>query len=251
MRIRFGVMGILIFLCAAFTPPLCDPAHAASNERFEYDLHWGIIKVGTAVLEVQDNRDTIRISAKAWSSGFISTFYPVEDIIVSTVRKNSSAGAESPAFLPFNYRVKLREGRHRRDKEVVFDAQSGRITFSDYRNNERVGFPFNEAVRDPLSGFFYVRRLPLEIGKSVYVEVFESKKHYTAEVKILRKESVATTLGTRQALVIRPLVRSEGIFVNKGDIYIWLTDNEKRIPVLVRAKVPIGSVTATLRTAAF
>lgn len=240
-------MGMFILLCGALTTLSCSPALAAMKEKLEYDLHWGLIHVGTAVLEVEDGRDSVRITAKAQSSGFISVFYPVEDLIVSTVRKN----AANASFLPQNYRVKLREGRHRRDKEVFFDGQASRITFADYRNNERVTLPFNGAVRDPLSGFFYVRYLPLEVGKPVHVEVFESKKLYTAEVKILGKESVTSGLGTLQAFVIKPLVRSEGIFLNKGDIQIWLTDDNRRIPVLVRAKVPIGSVTATLRSAAF
>jgi hypothetical protein len=46
--------------------------------------------------------------------------------------------------------------------------------------------------------------------------------------------------------VIKPLMKSEGIFYRKGDIIIWLTDDMKRIPVMVQTKVKIGHITATL-----
>ena len=46
--------------------------------------------------------------------------------------------------------------------------------------------------------------------------------------------------------MIQPLMKSEGIFESKGNIYIWLTDDERRIPVMVRSKITIGSITALL-----
>ncbi|HET6370527.1 MAG TPA: DUF3108 domain-containing protein, partial [Nitrospiria bacterium] len=41
-------------------------------------------------------------------------------------------------------------------------------------------------------------------------------------------------------------VRYEGLFMDKGDVFIWFTDDEKKIPVLVKGKIKIGSITATL-----
>jgi len=66
------------------------------------------------------------------------------------------------------------------------------------------------------------------------------------EVQVLRREKVKTKLGEFDTVVIKPLMKSEGIFNRKGDVYIWLTDDKKRIPVKLESKVAIGSITATL-----
>jgi hypothetical protein len=89
------------------------------------------------------------------------------------------------------------------------------------------------------------------VGKSVYVDVFDSRKLWNVEVQVLRRERIKTKLGEFDTLVIKPLMKSEGIFNRKGDVYIWLTDDKKRIPVKLESKVPIGSITATLTGGTF
>ena len=57
---------------------------------------------------------------------------------------------------------------------------------------------------------------------------------------------MSTKLGSVDTIVIKPLMKSEGIFNRKGDMFIWLTDDERRLPVKMRTKVVVGSITATL-----
>jgi len=107
-------------------------------------------------------------------------------------------------------------------------------------------FDVPDFVFDPISGFYYLRTLRLEVGKSVYVTVFDSKKVWNVEVQVLRREKITLPIGAFDTIVIKPLMKSEGIFYRKGDIIIWLTDDIKRIPVMVQTKVKIGSIVATL-----
>jgi hypothetical protein len=88
--------------------------------------------------------------------------------------------------------------------------------------------------------------MKLEVGKSVFVDVFDSKKLWNVEVQVLRKEKISTILGEVETIVIKPLMKSEGIFNRKGEILIWLTDDQKRIPVKMNTKVVVGAITATL-----
>jgi hypothetical protein len=76
--------------------------------------------------------------------------------------------------------------------------------------------------------------------------VFDNKKLYKVEIQVLNKETVETPLGTFKTILIKPIMKSEGIFYRKGDILIWLTDDEKKIPVMLKTKVPVGSVKAVL-----
>jgi hypothetical protein len=84
------------------------------------------------------------------------------------------------------------------------------------------------------------------VGTSYYIDIFDCKKLWNTEVKVLRREEIETPLGKFRTVVIKPLLKSEGIFARTGDMYIWLTDDDRRIPVLMKSKVKIGSITATL-----
>ncbi|NTU43518.1 MAG: DUF3108 domain-containing protein [Nitrospirales bacterium] len=215
-------------------------------ELLQYDLTWSGIKAGDAVLEVKDKGQEAQIISKATSSKFVSLFYRVEDVIVSTLRKGQFAINGGFWGTPSSYRMKLREGKHRKDKEVLFDFQGKKITYINHLEEEKASFDMNGSVLDPLSCFYYVRGVPLEVGKSVFVDIFDSKKLYSVEVQVLKKETIETPLGTFNTILIKPLMKSEGIFYRKGDILIWLTDDEKRLPVLLKTKVAVGSVKATL-----
>jgi hypothetical protein len=149
---------------------------------------------------------------------------------------------------PKSFRLKIREGRHRRDKEIVFDHVKHTALFIDHLNKdkERKEYSVKADVFDPLSVLYYVRTKKLEVGRPVYVDIFDSKKVWTVEVQVLRKEKMKTELGEFNTVVIKPLMKSEGIFNRKGDILIWLTDDHKRTPVKMQTKVAVGAITATL-----
>ena len=235
--VAFWILNFVFFTAAS---------HAASfnvPEKFIYDLTWTGIKAGAASLESINNGDNIKIISTAQSARWVSIFYTVDDRAESTLIKNLS---QPFVGQPVNYRLKIREGRHRRDKEVIFDLNNSRATYIDHLENEKKEFEMPAFVFDPLSSFYYLRTLRLVVGESVYVTIFDSKKVWNVEVQVLRREKVTLPIGTFDTIVIRPLMKSEGIFYRKGDIFIWLTDDIKRIPVKLQAKVAVGHVTATL-----
>lgn len=212
-------------------------------EKLRYDLTWAGIKAGESVLEAKDNGSHIQFISRANSAKWVSIFYTVEDTVVSTLKKERF---KNFVGIPQNYRIKLREGKHRRDKEVIFDHAAKKATYINHLNNEKTSFDINDSTLDPLSCFYYVRRLPLEVGKPVFIDVFDNKKLYKVEIQVLNKETVETPAGIFKTILIKPIIKSEGIFYRKGDILIWLTDDEKRTPVLLKTKVPVGSVKAVL-----
>jgi hypothetical protein len=247
MQTLCHVLSVILVVLCGFTYVLFpDPARAGSlhiPEKLVYDLKWMGIKAGTASIEIINEEDTTKIISQAHSTKFISLFYKVEDRIESTLSQGSSL---SPIGKPINYRVKIREGKHRRDKEVIFDHGGGKALYFDYRNDEEEEFEVPTPVFDPVSGFYYFRTLELVVGEPVYITVFDNKKIWDVEVQVLRKETVTLPAGTFDTIVVKPLLKSEGIFSKKGEVHIWLTDDEKHIPVFVTLKVKIGQVTATL-----
>lgn len=233
----------LIWLLLATTFLSSEASPFNIPERLQYDLTWTGIKAGEATLEITNEGDHLIIVSTAKSAKWVSVFYKVDDRVESRVKKGNP---DSRLGHSVNYRLKVREGRHRKDKEVIFDAVNSKAHYIDYIGNERKDIDIPFPMLDPLSSFYYLRGLNLEVGKPVYVTIFDSKKVWNVEVQVLRKERIEVPAGEFDTIVIKPLMKSEGIFYRKGDIYIWLTDDEKRIPVKLQTKVKIGSINANL-----
>lgn len=209
-------------------------------EKLDFDIRWLGIKAGESSLEVTTQEDgRIRIVSTAKSAKWIDIIYKVRDRAVSLI-------GNSPDWQPVNYRLKTREGRRRKDREIIFGHDGNKALFVDHRKGEKKEYELPERIYDPLSAFYVVRGYDLEVGKSAYVPMFDSKRVYDVEVKVLKKERVKVPAGTFDTILVHPVMKSEGIFASKGEMYIWLTDDEKRIPVKLKAKVKIGSVYAEL-----
>lgn len=232
----------LVILLQVFFLPRSYASPFAIPEKFIYDLTWSGLKAGTATLELRDEGDRVKIVSIARSASWVSVFYTVDDRVESTLFNKYPEGF----FLPSSYRLKIREGRHRRDKEVTFNHGDKKAFYVDYLKNEKREFEINSPVFDPLSGFYYLRTLQLAVDQPVYITIFDSKKVWDVEVQVVRKEKITLATGTVNTIVVKPLMKSEGIFSRKGELLIWLTDDGKRIPVKMQTKVAIGSVTATL-----
>ncbi|KAB2831788.1 MAG: DUF3108 domain-containing protein [Candidatus Dadabacteria bacterium] len=227
------VLHILSAACAgAFNVP----------ETLRYDLVWTGVKAGEATLEVRSDGTGLRITSIANSARWVSFFFKVNDKIESVLRSNP----EQLPGRPVAYRVNLSEGRYRRHKEVVFDHETLRAVYIDHIRNERAETDVPSRFFDPLSSFYHLRYMDLKAGRSVHVPVFDNKKVSEVEVLVLRNERVTVPAGSFDTILVKPLMKSEGIFASRGEIYIWLTDDERRIPVRLKIKVRIGSVIANL-----
>jgi hypothetical protein len=224
--------------------PLAADASPLIPERLIYAIQWSGITAGTAYLETGGSTaEGITITSRAESSDFISVFYRVEDVAQSTLYPGA------PGY-PKNYKINLKEGRHKREKETHFENKPGgkqqKITYQNKVDNETVIFNLERQAFDPLSAFYEIRKRPLQPGRSEYLDIFDNKKLYNVEVQVLKRERIAVPAGEFNTIVIKPMLQSEGIFIRKGEIFIWLTDDDKKVPVMVKSKIKIGSITVKL-----
>ncbi len=237
------ILKYLFAFVICFTAAVSIAEGYAIPEHLKYELTWAGIKAGTAELEVREIGSYVQFISRAMSSDFVSVFYRVDDLAVSSLTKTSH---KTLPGTPYSYRLKTSEGKHKKDKEVFFDFNAKKATYVNYLEKEQRSFDIGESTMDALSCFFYVRYLPLRVGKSIYVEIFDNKKLYKVEVQVVKREEIETSIGKFKTILIRPILLTEGIFSRKGDILIWLTDDAKRLPVLLQTKVKVGSIKATL-----
>jgi hypothetical protein len=231
---------LFLFLCLLIFPA---PFEAGSlvNKRFVYYIYWSGIKAGEAVMDYSSTPDGITIRTHSTSAPIISYFYPVDDISESTIYADG---------YPKKFIVKVQKGRHKRDKATYFerktDGQPHKIIYHNILDDTIEEFFFDKQVYDPLSAFYEMTKWDLKIGQKYFIDIFDTKKLWNTEVQVLRKERVGVPAGEFDTIVVKPILKSEGIFPKTGDITIWATDDDKKLPVLLKSKAIIGQFSAEL-----
>ncbi|MCX8031441.1 MAG: DUF3108 domain-containing protein [Thermodesulfovibrionales bacterium] len=210
-----------------------------SKELILFDIYWMGIYVGQASLEIRQEGDSLKITSKVNSAPIISTIYKVDDLAISELIRGK----------PSHFKIKQHEGKYRSNKETFFDFVNMKILYLNHLKGERHEHSLSGGVFwDIISGFYHSRSYPFETGKTYYISIFDSNKFYSAEIKVIGKEKIKISDGLSiDAIIIKPILQSEGLFRKKGDILIWLSDDEKRIPLKVETSVSIGKVIAKIR----
>ncbi len=238
------VAAMLIVLESRGTIPAPTPPsiHFKVGERLTYGLSWGIISAGTAAFEVAerqmlDGRPVIKIVHTAKSNDFVSAFYPVNNRVETLV--------DEEMIYPYRLLFKRREGKRKNDIEAIFDQTAHRATVTKDGNTETMEVP--PAVQDTLSVLYFSRTLPaLATGSSTIIHVNHDKKNYRLELRVEGTERLKGPLGEFDTVRILAIMPFKGLFLNEGNIRVWVTNDTARIPVLMKAKVLIGSISGTL-----
>jgi len=246
------VPGLIFALALALPPP--DTSNGRElpfgpGERIAMRITYAHILAGRAAVSVDavdhEGRAVLRFVAEARSQGFFAWLFRfrVDDRTVATW---DPAGECS-----LSIEKRLREGRAIRDQRVVFDPSSGTAEVQDPRIRE-TRFDVGPCALDVLSAFFVTRLRGVAEKEPLSLPVFDNGKRYRLAVRYLGRErlDLPAPLGKRVAtVVIEPLlVEGTGLFVKEGRLKIWLTDDARRIPVRMRSKVAIGSVSADLES---
>ncbi len=244
MNFRFNICAVNATLSALLCIFTLNSADAFSiPERLEFELSYTGITAGHAVQEVTREGTEIHIVSTARSADWLQHFFPVDDRIESFLTSGSPLiHIGSPRL----YQERKHEGRTITHREARFDRQKLEVTTTDHRNMREKKQPITKRTYDTLSSFFYFRTVPLQVGTSYFIDIYDCSRLWNTEVKVLRREELITPLGRFSTIVIQPLLKSEGIFARTADMFIWLTDDDRRIPVQMKSKVVVGSITATL-----
>lgn len=238
----FAIALILTFTSDIMAEPAASlPVAPWEGERLVFEISWFKLKGGTAVLEVSEGaeiegRKVHQISAVTNSNSFVDKFHRVRDRVDSFVYADNLSSA--------GFKVHQEEGKFRQDKEISFDYIKGTATYTVDKEISQYPIPF--FIQDALSALYYLRTRELIIGKPVIIDVFEDRKLWQLEVQVLGRERISTPAGEFDTILVKPLLKYEGIFQRKGELYVWLTDDSRKMPVRMKSKIKIGSVFADL-----
>ncbi|MFH1724167.1 MAG: DUF3108 domain-containing protein [Elusimicrobiota bacterium] len=215
-------------------------------ESLEFEVKWGVFSMGFATMESKrivdfGGQPAFEIVSTARSNRFADSFYQVRDINESWIRARDLSS--------LGYSKKLREGKFFRDEWVLFDY--GRKSFLSKRVNRDGSFSHSAGdipgtVQDILSSMYYIRPRRLEVGDEITLDV-NTKENWPLVIKVLRKATVQVPAGRFRTVVVEPFLRKEGIFIQKGKrMRVWVTDDERHIPVLLKVEIVFGHISAYL-----
>jgi len=209
-----------------------------TRERLTFSLYWSGIHVGTAILDAVKNGENSTISSEVHSNAVISTFYKVEDRAEARLVRGRAS----------RFKLVQNEGKHHRNKETIFDIERNKVIYVNHLSHSQEEFDMNgKLLWDIITGFYYLRRQQLETGASVYVYMFDSSKFLNAEVKVVGRDTAELEGGREvSTIVVEPIIKTEGLFQKSGSIQVWLTDDERRIPVRMETAVKFGRIIAKL-----
>jgi hypothetical protein len=224
---------------AVSLPPDAAPVPYGPGERLVFSIDYGVVNAGEGTLEVLGvvrfgDHVCYSIESRATSNRFFSAFYKVRDKVVSYI--------DAVHLYSRYFHKRLREGDYRKNVEITFDHEAGVARYHDGRTFEAVS-----GVHDALSAFYYVRTLDLAVGDVYTLPAHSSRKTYELKVVVHGIETVEVEAGSFTCFVVEPMLVGEGIFKHEGKLTLYMTADQYKIPVLMKTKVPVGSIDASLK----
>lgn len=214
------------------------------GEILTYDISWSnIVTAGIAVMEVKeevlpDGKKVLRFISTTHSAGLVDKFYRVNDRLESVF--------DPGAMQSLSFSLSASHGKKKRRRELVFD-HAAKTVVSTLNNDPPVTIAIPGKMQDALSSLYYLRtRSDFVVGTPIVMQVHDSGKNWSVEVQTLGRETVKTPAGEFATIKVRTFPKYEGVFMNKGEIFVWLTDDSRRVPVLMKSTISIGSIVTTL-----
>jgi uncharacterized protein DUF3108 len=217
------------------------------GERVQMRITYAGLLAGRASLAVEPGREgaTFRFVSAAKSEGFFAWLFRFR------VDDRTVAEWDTVTACSLGIEKHLNEGSAVRDQVVRIDPATGRVLVED-RKVAQHDFSLEPCVLDVLSAFFVTRVRGVSEKEPLRLPVFDNGKSLVLEVRFQGRErlDLPEPLGRNvPTVVVEPLLaEGTGLFVKKGRLTIWLTDDERRVPVRLRSKVALGSISADLES---
>jgi len=213
------------------------------GERLEYKLYWGFLPVGRAWFEAVPHklgaRDCIALRARARTNKIVALIFPVDDEVESIV--------DAETFLPIRYHQRLHEGDKKRDELVLFDHDDGKAYWEDLKTHELRIIEIEDDTRDVLTLTYAMRKTGLDVDETAHFRVLVDDKLYDLECTALERDSVTVgRYGRVPCIKIEPKARFGEIFMRKGQVFLWFTDDARRLCTRMTALLPFADLKAVL-----
>jgi len=211
------------------------------GEELTYRIYWGLIPVGTTKVKTQwdehEGRKVLAIRVRTRSNRWLDLIYPVDDFLESLI--------DPETFLPIRFTKRLNEGTYHCDEVTHFDREKGVASWYSRLQDRTKEYAIKEDTRDLISFMYFMRNRSksFEPGVVERFKVMADEKLYDLYVEPKARDTVKLpNYGKVESVVFEPEAAFEGLFVRKGKLWIWVSDDERRILTAAAAKIPVASI---------
>jgi hypothetical protein len=253
-KLRLVSALLLILLLITVAAGRAQNAHDpfTPGETLTYDVMWTVFRAGevtsTIAAGTEGKHEVNQITATARSEGFVSLLFAVDNVFRATSSRQT--------FCSETIVKNVSEGRRHKDTQIVFDDARRLALLNERDLNEpnappkHAEFDIPPCVEDVVTAFYYLRRQPLEIGRTIELPVNDGSKTQRVIVEVQAREKVQTPMGTFDTLRVEPKVFG-GLLKRKGRMLIWFSADQRQLPVRIKAMISVGSITGTLRSVTY
>ena len=212
------------------------PRPFAVGERLTYNVRVAKVGRGRAVAEIV-GVDTLRGQTVFHSIFKINgslLFFKVDDLYESWFDPNT--------LVSLRYHQNIDQGSYERDR--TYEIFPDRGIYLDPQKQEL------KTVEKPLDDgafLYFLRTIPLEVGKTYTWDRYFKPDRNPVRVTVVRRERIRVPAGEFDAVVLQPSIKAKGIFAENARAEVWIADDDTRMMLQMKTKLPFGSVQFQLR----
>ncbi len=235
---------------------LVDKSYSFNKgEKLEFRIHYGLINAGEAVMQIDNEpamingKSCYKIDVFGRSTGMFDFFIRVRD--------NWGTYLDSQEFVPHRFYRYIEEGKYRKNEIVDFDHENNKAIVSRLGKKtktlkRKVEYEIPSNCQDLVSGYYYLRTIDynkLNEGDVIKVSGFFDNETWEMNIKYLGRETLKTRIGKIKALVFEPVMPENEMFDGENSIKYWLSDDENKIPLKIKAQMFIGALEIDIKSA--
>lgn len=229
--------------------PKVDPYRV--GEKVTMEASYFNVVAGDITFEVKpfvevNGRKSYRFVGRAESTSIFAMFYAVDDWAETFV--------DFETMVPYSYALHVKESKQLREARSIFDWKAMKASFWDKKINsekkveeKKQDWDIPAYSQNVFSAPFYLRSFQLRPGKRTVMRVAHENENLVMTVDVLRRERISTPAGDFNTVVVKPKIELNGVFKPVGDIFVWLTDDDRKLIVRIESKIKIGKVVAVAK----
>lgn len=208
------------------------------GEKLRYRISYGFVDAGEATLELKgttkkgNGRELIHAVGNGRTLGGFNSFYRVDDRYETYLDKRG--------IFPWYFVRRVDEGGYKINQDYAFKHHLGKVD-----NGAGKSFKVPIAIQDMISSFYYARTLnfkSIKKGQTFEFPCFMDDEVFNLKIKFVGEEIIHIRKGKLKCMKFVPVVQTGRYFKSDEDVNFWVTSDANRIPVLVKAKIPVGVV---------
>lgn len=213
------------------------------GEMLTYRVYWGYLPVGVSYVTTSwtnhDGRQLIAVRYRTLSNKLVATLYPVDDLIEALIDTNG--------FKSVRFTKSLKEGTHKYLEVTTFDYTNNTAHWVSHLHNKRKTMPLEAGTRDIVAFMYLMRGFPFQPDTTTRYRVYADTKTYDVWLTTRGREKIKLPhYGKVPSIKLEPEAAFQGLFVRKGKITAWVSEDSRRLCTRLVGSVPVASINVIL-----